>query len=381
VLGARGEGGERGRGEKLESRVFSVGSSKEHVDAESEDEAMSLRKRNTGLRAVGVSVGVALIVLGLNAAPAFAAAPTVASFTPNSGPEDCVLVITGTAFTDIPSTDPSWDVEFDTDTAPGGGINAQTFAIISATEIWATAPNLTPGTAYFVRVANSQGTGNSTSTFLATADNIGGACAPTITSFTPTCASAGAAVVITGTNLLEPDLTGGDVRFAPYPATPAVTVQPDVDTATSLSVVVPSGVQDGAIRVNTIDDVAAGQAFSATAFLTPPPDCVPTTGADHARSITLTLRGHLKARGVVSSTEDPAFTECVADVPVKIQRKKSGGWKNVGSTRTDDTGAYNLRLNKDKPGKYRARANAISLGDPVTDNCLQATSAKRTHRH
>jgi IPT/TIG domain len=338
---------------------------------------MSMGKRHIGRRVAGVGVAVTLMMLGL-AAPAFAAAPTVASFTPTSGPENCVVVITGTAFTDIPSADASWDVEFDLDAIPGGGINATTFAIISATEIWATVPNLTPGSAYVVRVANSQGTGNSTATFLATADNAGGACAPTITSFTPTCGSAGTAVVITGTNLLEPDLTGGDVRFAPYPGTEAVTVQPDVDTATSLSVVVPSGVADGAIRVNTITNPAAGQAFSATPFLTPPPDCVPVTGDEHARSISFKISKAGKTSGVVSSTEDPAFTDCVAAVPVKIQRKKSGAWKTVGTTTTNDSGAYTKKVKNPKgTQKFRALAPKVSLGDPVTDVCLKARSAVR----
>jgi len=316
-------------------------------------------------------------MLGL-AAPAFAAAPAVASFTPNSGPEECVVVITGTAFTDLPSTDASWDVEFDTDTTTGGGINATGFDIISATEIWATVPALTPGTAYFVRVANSLGTGNSATTFLNTADDAGGACAPTITSFTPTCGSAGAAVVITGTNLLEPDRTGGDVRFAPYAGGPAVTVQPDVDSATSLSVVVPSGVADGAIRVNTITNVTAGQVFSATPFLTPPPDCVPTGGTPHARSISFKINKAGKASGAVRSTEDPAFTECVAAVPVKIQRKTNSGWKTVGKTTTTDTGSYAKKVKNPKgKQKFRALAPKVSLGDPVTDVCSKAKSATR----
>ena len=187
-------------------------------------------------------------------------------------------------------------------------------------------------------------------------------------------------MLITGTKLVGSDLEGADVRFNPYSADAAV-VQPDVDTQTSLSRIVPSGAGDGPIRVTTFA-AAGGQVFSAAPFLVPPPDCAPAGVPTHARNITLTLKKHLRARGVVSSTEDPAFTECVANVPVKIQRKKSGGgWKNVGSTTTNDTGAYNVRLNKDKPGKYRARANSVSLGDPVTDTCLQAISAKRTHRH
>ena len=109
---------------------------------------------------------------------------------------------------------------------------------------------------------------------------------------------------------------------------------PDVDDATSLSVVVPVGFQDGPIRVNTTI-VGGGPVFSTTTFLTPPPDCVPDTGNEHARSITFKIKKSGAASGVVSSTEDPAFTDCAAAVPVKIQRKTSGGWKTVGKTTTD----------------------------------------------
>ena len=99
---------------------------------------------------------------------------------------------------------------------------------------------------------------------------------------------------------------------------------------------------------------------------------------EHARAITFKLKKSGKASGVVSSTEDPAFTDCVAAVPVKIQKKKNGGgWKTVASTTTDDTGSYTTKI-KGKPGKYRALAPKVSLGDPVTDICLKAKSATRT---
>jgi hypothetical protein len=100
------------------------------------------RRRHIGRRVVGVGAGVALMVLGLQA-PAFAAAPTVTGLAPTSGPEGCVVIVTGTAFTDFPDTDPDYDVEF---VAGGSSPSAFAFAVISATEIWATAPDLTPGT-------------------------------------------------------------------------------------------------------------------------------------------------------------------------------------------------------------------------------------------
>ena len=124
------------------------------------------------------------------------------------------------------------------------------------------------------------------------------------------------------------------MRFSPYAdAQIATHTVPDVDDVTSLSVIVPSGSGDGPIPVDTRR--TAGQVFSTTSFLVPPPDCVPDTGNEHARSITFKIKKSGAASGVVSSTEDPAFTDCAAAVPVKIQRKTSGGWKTVGKTTTD----------------------------------------------
>ena len=77
--------------------------------------------------------------------------------------------------------------------------------VISATEIWATVPALTPGTAYTIRVTNVERDRDQRDDLHSPRRSAGGACAPTITSFTPTCGSAGDGVVITGTNLLEPD--------------------------------------------------------------------------------------------------------------------------------------------------------------------------------
>jgi hypothetical protein len=332
---------------------------------------MSSKRRHIGRRVAGVGVAVALMVLGLEA-PAFAAV-TITAITPSSGPDDCVTVLTGTGFEDFPED--QMDVDF-INAGDASSPNAADFLVIDATTMWAVVPAGTdPGVSYTVRVTNTANapTGvTSTATFLNTAGS--GACAPTITSFTA-CASAGDVVVITGTNLINTAFEGAEVRFSPYDTDRiADHTVPDVDDVTSLSVVVPTGSGDGPIQVTT--DVGSA-IFSSANFLTPPPDCAPVTGNEHARSITFKLKKSGKASGVVSSTEDPAFTDCVASVPVKIQRKTSSGWKNAGTTTTTDTGSYTKKT-KGKPGKYRALAPAMSLGDPVTDNCLKAKSATRT---
>ena len=348
---------------------------------------MSLKKRHIGRRVVGVGVGVALMMLGL-AAPAMANT-AVTAVAPTSGPDNCVVVVTGTGFSTFP--DDSNDLTF---VGPAAGTgddrDSANWFSISDTEIWAVVPSaLAAGTTYTIQLTQPSGTFTAGGTFLSTGDTQPGGCAPTITSFTPACGSAGDVVTITGTNLLDAsNLTtansGGDVFFqdtTPPSETEASQPVPDLSSTTSLSAIVPSGVADGPIHVTTdVEPTATSDGvFSATSFLTPPPDCTPDTGNEHARSITFKIKKSGAASGVVSSTEDPAFTDCAAAVPVKIQRKTSGGWKTVGKTTTTDTGSYSKKVkNKSGKQKFRALAPKVSLGDPVTDVCLKAKSATRS---
>jgi hypothetical protein len=321
---------------------------------------MALFKRHLGLGVEAVAVVSALVVLGLET-PASAAPPTISSFSPTSGPAGCVVVIKGSNF-DNPVVS-SVDI---------GGTPVTSFKIVSATEIWATVAGATSGS---IHVTNASETANSATDFT----NMNpGACSPRITSLTPCSGSAGPTVVIAGTNLLRDSGTtttaavGGDVRFAPYVATATHTV-PSVDTATSLSVLVPSDAADGLIRVSTFNDVVGGGAvLSASAFQVPPPDvtCQPT---DHARHISLSLRRHLVARGKVSVLD--RFTDCAASVRVKVQRRVSGRWRTVGRTTTTGTGAYKKRI-KDRPGKYRSVAPPINQ---FTYLCFRTVSPVRRH--
>jgi hypothetical protein len=321
---------------------------------------MALFKRHLGLRVAAVAFVASLVVLGLEP-PASATSPTISSFSPTSGPAGCVVVITGTNFKDPIVT--SVDI---------GGTPVSAFKVVSGTEIWATVAGDASGT---IHVTNATATASSSSDF--TNANPGG-CSPTITFVTPCAGFAGMVVTILGTNLLKSSGTatspvGGDVRFAPYTATATHTGAPE--TPKQLSVLVPSDAADGPIRVSTFNDVVGeGAVLSASAFQVPPPDvtCLP---ADHARSITLSLRRHLVAQGRVSSIEDPAFTDCVASVPVRIQRRVSGRWETVGRTLTTATGAYKKRI-KDRQGNYRSVARKINL---FTDFCLRAVSPIRRH--
>jgi hypothetical protein len=324
---------------------------------------MSPFKRPLGLRVAAVAVVSALAVFGLEA-PASATSPTISSFSPTSGPAGCVVVITGTNFKDPKVT--SVDI---------GGTPVSEFKVVSGTEIWATVAGDASGT---IHVTNASATASSPSDF--TNANPGG-CSPTITFVTP-CGGgggpAGSVVTILGTNLLKSSGTatspvGGDVRFAPYTATAMHTGTPD--TPTQLSVVVPPDAIDGSIRVSTFNDVLGEGAVLGATFFVPPPD-ISCSPVDHARSITLSLRRHLVARGRVRSIEDPAFTDCVASVPVRIQRRVSGRWETVGKTTTTAAGVYKKRI-KDRPGKYRSVAPPINH---FTDLCFRAGSPVRRYK-
>jgi hypothetical protein len=376
---------------------------------------MTLIKRHMGRRVAAVGVAVALLVLGLET-PAFAAIPTVTSFTPASGPVGCVVTITGTNFnnpvvTDVEindvnaasfridsgtsitavvgtgTTDGPIDVtnadgtdtsatdftvatttcptitSFTPTSGPVGtsvvitgtnftgatavtfnGVAATTFTVNSATQITATVP--ATATTGPIRVTAPGGTGSSLTNFTIAA--------PTITSFTPTFGPVGTSVKITGTNF-----TGATaVTFN------NVTATFTVNSVTQITATVPATATTGKIKVTT-----PGGSVTSTA------DFVVSTV--HSRSVTLTLKRHLVAKGVVSVGD--AFTACAASVPVKIQRRVSGNWKTVGSATTSSSGTYKKKI-KDKEGKYRAKAPKVVLNSNV-DICSGAKSPARKHTH
>ena len=176
---------------------------------------------------------------------------------------------------------------------------------------------------------------------------------PTISSFSPTSGAVGTSVTITGT-----DFTGAtSVTFNGLSATTF-----NVISSTKITATVPAGATTGPIKVTT----PVGSATSTSDF---------TVSTTHARSVTLRLKKHVVARGVVSAGD--GSTACVMNVPVKIQRRVAGRWKTVGSTTTTATGAYK-KLIPDKPGKFRAKAPKVTL-NAGADICSAATSPVRTN--
>ena len=95
----------------------------------------------------------------------------------------------------------------------------------------------------------------------------------------------------------------------------------------------------------------------------------------HDRSVSLNLKKHLKAKGTVT-TDGP--TDCVDNVKVKIQRKKSSGWDTIKKATTDADGDYKKSI-PDKADKYRAKVKSFELASE--DKCGSDTSPKKTHRH
>ena len=95
---------------------------------------------------------------------------------------------------------------------------------------------------------------------------------------------------------------------------------------------------------------------------------------DHERSVSLTLggRGKLVAAGRVRVRD--GFERCAADVPVKLQRRRSGRWATIKGARTGAEGDYRITA-ADRAGTYRVRAPEVSATEE--DRCLAAASPRR----
>jgi hypothetical protein len=274
---------------------------------------MRLVSRHMGRRVAGVGVGVALLVLGLEA-PAFAVTPTITGFAPTSGTDGCVVAITGTSFTNPPVVGAA-GVTFN-------GVNAADYKVKSDTEIWATAPaSVASGV---IEVTNGSGTATSSTAWIA---GVPGGCSPTADSFSPTCGPVGTPVTITGTNLMKSSTAGADVYFGDYlttdPNSGVPAAAPTDQSLTSLTAVVPALAADGPIAVVTYGDgtaasVGAGADFSGTTFSVGAcvTDMTPTAG-DVGTTVTITGVGFDNVTAVAftgaSSTTVPATWTLTSD--------------------------------------------------------------------
>lgn len=100
----------------------------------------------------------------------------------------------------------------------------------------------------------------------------------------------------------------------------------------------------------------------------------------HARSVTLNLRRHLKAKGRLTVAD--TFSACRKQMPVKVQkRKKTGGWKTLATPITSNLGYYKTSI-PDKKGRYRALAPKRRLDiDGAGHSCGRRTSLSKSHKH
>jgi len=255
--------------------------------------------------------------------------PTIASFTPTSGPPGTPVVITGTNFTGATA------VSF-------GGTPAATFTVNSPTTITATVPaGAVNGP---ISVTTPNGTASSTAQFQVSPP-------PTITSFSPTSGKVGTTVAITGTNL-----TGATaLTFGGTPATGFT-----VASATQINATVPQGAGAGTVQVTT----PAGQATSPSAF-----------NVIHSRRVSLSL-SRTRARGAVTAVD--GFTKCTSGVSVRLQQRSNGRWRTVSSDLTTSTGRFSIASRA--AGRYRAVAPHANLSSGDICNRGRSSSARRSSR-
>jgi IPT/TIG domain-containing protein len=298
----------------------------------------TVRKRAAQITTTLLLSGILVALPGSDAA--FAAAPTISSFSPTSGPVGTSVTIHGNNFSGPDVTSVTFD-----------GASA-TFTIDNPQKITATVP--TGATTGPIAVMSPDGTATSSTNFAVTTTG-----APTITSFNPTSGPVGTSVRINGTNFTGATAVSFDnVNAQGFAVNGA---------GTRITVAVPTGATTGPIRVTT----PSGTATSPTNFTV-------TMVVVHPRATTLHLVRHLVARGTVTSTD--GFAACTSNVGVRIQRRRAGGsWRTVGTDQTNDLGGYRERI-PDRVGLYRAVAVRETL-NAGADICARDRSPTVRHRH
>jgi len=169
----------------------------------------------------------------------FVPPPSVTSFTPTSGQPGTAVTITGTGFTT------AYAVQF-------GGITAQSFTVVNSTTITAVTSFGNTGA---ITITSPSGSGSSSSNFTFTYPQ------PTISSFSPTSATTGNSVTITGTNFIAvTSVSFGGISAANF----------TVNSPTSIAAIVANG-SSGNVQVNTLGGIATLAGFT---FAQPPPTIV-----------------------------------------------------------------------------------------------------------
>lgn len=192
---------------------------------------MAAARRSFVRRLASIPVLAVLLSAGLVVDVALAAAPTITSFSPQSGPVGTAVTINGTNFTG------ATQLKFKNRTA--------SFTVDSDVKITATVPAMAQTGK--ISVTTPDGTALSATSFVVTAT-----AAPTITTFSPTSGLPGAAVTINGTNFdgaTSVTFNGVGASFT-------------VNSSLKITATVPSGATTGPIRVTT----PSGTAMSSTNF-------------------------------------------------------------------------------------------------------------------
>ena len=179
--------------------------------------------------------------------------------------------------------------------------------------------------------------------------------APQIASFSPHSGPVGTSVTIAGVNFAGTTAVWFNNTNQPTFAVDA--------TGTLITAVVPAGATSGPIRVTT----AVGTATSVDSFI--------VTSSAHERNITLSLHGHLVAKGSVIVTD--GFAACFQNVHLKIQRHIYDHWRTIATEQSGADGSFTRWL-PDRTGWYRAKVNDVTLANG--DVCNGAISGTRHYR-
>jgi hypothetical protein len=368
-----------------------------------------------------ILLATAVTLLALDMPAAWAAAPTITSFNPTSGPIGTSVQINGTGFNDSSVV-----------TAVAFNGAAATFTVDSDVLITATVPaGATDGN---IEVTDSEGTAMSATNFDVTSP------LPTITSFTPTSGPVGTSVVITGTGFtgatsvtfngvsaafifnsdvqitatVPASATTGPIRVmtpggtatsstnftVPGPTITSfsptrgpvgttvvitgtgltgttsvkfngVTATFTVNSNTRITATVPTGATTGPIAVTTPSGTATSSTNFTVTVQTPPPPV-----ERHRSVLTFKLSGHLVATGDVKVPD--GTNACQRGRLVKVQRRISGNWRTVGRDRSSPNGSYRESL-PDREGTYRSVVKRSKLAND--DVCKGDVSRRRVHNH